>query len=295
VSGLAGAADSGWTVDSGRIDMSADGRFVVFAGEQVFTQRVFLRDRLLGTTEIVNVDSQGAPVNNGFAENPQISADGRFVLFSTSVAFVASDTNIFDDLYVRDRLLGTMEWVNVGTGGAQGDSVTFFGRMSRDGRHVAFWSGSTTLLGPGGDTNAATDIFVRDRLVNVTRRVSVAYDGAQAATGSSYFFSDGFAISGDGQTVAFDNPDANLLPPGADTNGRKDLFVRGVDAADPNGVDTLLFDNDRLTDSVLEVLDTGTSTLRTLCPATQAAVAGGMAAFLRPESSVGTLAVRRTR
>jgi len=290
VSGLAGAPDSGWTVDSGRIDLSADGRYVAFSGELSLTERVFLRDRLLGTTEIVNVDSQGTSSNTRFAENPQISADGRFVLFSTNAAFVSGDTNTFDDLYVRDRLLGTMDRVNIGTDGAQGDSVTFWGRMSRDGRHVAFWSSSSTLLGPGGDTNAATDIFVRDRLVNVTRRVSVAYDGAQSPIGSSNFFSDGFAISGDGQTVAFDNADANLLPPGVDTNGRKDLFVRGVDAADPNGVDTLLFDNDRLTDSVLEVMDTGTNTLRTLCPATQAAVAGGMAAFLRPESSVGTVA-----
>lgn len=289
VSALAGAADAGWTVHSGRIDMSADGRFVVFAAEFSLTQRVFLRDRLLGTTEIVNVDGQGTPSNTRFAENPQISADGRFVLFSTDAAFAAGDTNTFDDLYVRDRLLGTIDRVTVGTDGAQSDAVTFWGRMSRDGRYVAFWT-NAALLGPGGDTNAASDIYVRDRLVNVTRRVSVAYNGSQSPVGSSAFFADGFAISGDGQTVAFDSADPNLLPPGTDTNGRKDLFVRGVDGADPNGVDTLLFHDNRLTDTVLEALDTGTNTLRTLCPATQAAVAGGMSAFLRPESAVGTAA-----
>jgi Tol biopolymer transport system component len=287
VSGLAGAADENGIVDQGSVDMSADGRYVAFAAQIGFSlrQQVLVRDRLLGTTEIVSLNNQGAQNGGNFARAPRISADGRFVLFSSDAAFAPGDSNGFDDLFMRDRLLRRTERVSIGTDGTQGDAFTFFGRMSRDGRYVAFQTFSTTLLGPGGDTNSVVDTYVRDRLVNVTKRVSIAHDGAQATAASS-----GFAISGDGQTVAFANADPNLLPPGVDTNGKRDLFVRGVDDADPNGVDTLLFGNDRLIDSVLEVLDTGTTTLRTLCPATQAAVAGGMAAFLRPESSVGTVA-----
>ncbi len=202
------------------------------------------------------------------------------------------DTNGLADLFVLDRLTGTTDRVSVGTDGTQSDDFTFIGEISPDGRFVAFQTLATTLLGPGGDTNGINDIYVRDRLINVTKRVSVAYNGAQATVGNSTLSvaSIGFALAGDGQTVAFASPDANLLPPGTDTNGKTDVFVRAVNATDPLGVDNLLFDNNQLTDTVLEVLNTGTSTLQTLCPATQVAVANGMAAFLRPESAVGTVA-----
>ncbi len=286
MSGVAGAPDVFGDVDTRSVGMSADGRYVAFASTFGFSaqQQVLVRDRLLGTIEVVSLTSQEAPHNGNFARDPQISADGRFVLFSSSATnLVPGDSNGVDDLFVRDRLLGATERVTVGTDGAQGDVFTFLGQMSRDGRYVAFQTISTTLLGPGGDTNAVNDVYVRDRLVNVTKRVSVAANGAQATVAAT-----GFAISGDGQTVAFANADANLLAPGADTNGKRDLFVRGVDGGDPGVVDPLLFQNGRLTDDVLEVLDTGTNVLRTLCPATQAAVAAGMAAFLRPESPVGT-------
>src|SRR5262249_40489008 len=149
----------------------------------------------------------------------------------------------------------------------QADVATLFGVLSRDGRYVAFGTDSTTLLGPGGDTNGAQDVYVRDRLVNFTKRGSVAYNAAQTTSHAS-----GFRISGDGQTVAFASADANLLPAGTDTNGNADVFVRDANPADPLGVDTLLFHNNRLTDAVLETLDSGTGTLTTLCPATQVAV-----------------------
>jgi len=283
VSGLAGTPDEFSNVMND-VDMSADGRYVTFnaqIGVSPVSQSL-VRDRLLGTTEVVGIDTT-------LFSRQKISPDGRFILFSASTGLVPGDTNGITDLYVRDRLLATTDRVSVGTDGTQGDQFTFLGHISPDGRYVAFQTLSTTLLGPGGDTNGINDIYVRDRLINVTKRGSVAYNGTQATVGSnSLVASIGFAMSGDGQTVAFASPDANLLPPATDTNGKTDAFVRAVDATDPLGVDNLLFDNNQVIDSVLEVLHTGTSTLQTLCPATQVAVTGGMAAFLRPESALGT-------
>src|SRR5690349_7429247 len=68
--------------------------------------------------------------------------------------------------------------------------------VSGDGRFVAFQSRAANLV--PGDTNGATDVFVRDRLLGTTTRVSVASDGGQAA-GSSFSPS----ISADGRRVAF--------------------------------------------------------------------------------------------
>ncbi len=280
VSGLPGAPDQGSLLLAG-VDMSADGRYVTFDA-YIFPSplaQTLVHDRLLGTTKLVNYSE--APGGT----HPKISADGRFILFASWGSFVPGDSNGFEDLFVYDQLLGTTERVSVGTDGAQGNDATPDFSLSRDGRYVAFRTPSSTLLGATGDTNGTSDVFVRDRLLNVTKRVSVAYDGAQLTSDAL-----GANISGDGQTVAFQNAAANLLPPGVDTNGKADVFVRSVDAADPLGVDLLLFHDNRLTDNVLEVLDTGTNALHTLCPATQVAVAGGMAAFLRPESPVATSA-----
>ena len=282
VSGLPGSPDVGNPLLDD-VDMSADGRYVTYnyqIGVSVASQGL-LRDRLLGTTEVV---ASSTSIGNS---RQKISPDGRYILFATS-ANIVGDSNGKEDLFMRDRVLGATERVSIGTDGTQGDDFTFIGQMSRDARFVAFQTLDTNLLGPGGDTNGINDIYVRDRLLNVTKRVSIAYNGAQSTVGTTNYFSTGFAISGDGQTVAFTSADPNLLPPGTDTNGKKDVFVRAVDATDPLHVDNLLFHNNQLTDSVLEVLDTGTNTLTTLCPATQVSVAGGMAAFLRPESAIGT-------
>src|SRR5262245_60907667 len=85
-SGLAGAPDQQFgNVDSSSIGMSADGRFVVYSSAFGFsaTQRILVRDRLLGTIEIASVNDQGQQASGTFARDPRISADGRFVLFSS--------------------------------------------------------------------------------------------------------------------------------------------------------------------------------------------------------------------
>ena len=61
--------------------------------------------------------------------------------------------------------------------------------------------------------------------------------------------------------------------------------MRSVDAGDP-GLD--LFPDGALDDTLLEVFDAAAQTATTLCPADLVAVAAGRAAFLRPESPIGT-------
>src|SRR5258705_326839 len=113
--------------------ISADGRYVAFAsmatnlvaGDTNNTLDVFVRDRQPGTTELVSLDSSGAQANGNSGETLAISADGRCVAF-TSFAdnLVAGDANLFADVFVRDRQLGTTERVSVDSGGgeAKGDS-----------------------------------------------------------------------------------------------------------------------------------------------------------------------------
>src|SRR5262249_55407049 len=130
------------------------------------------------------------------------------------------DSNGFDDVFVHDLQTGTTERVSVGPGGLQANHQSAGQAISSDGRFVAFTSFATNLLGPGGDTNATEDVFVHDRLMNTTERVSVGPGGLEADGGS-----DTPSISPDGRFVAFVSVATNLLGPGVDSNGAKDAFI----------------------------------------------------------------------
>lgn len=88
--------------------------------------------------------------------------------------------------------------------------------VSADGRYIAFASEASNLV--GGDTNGASDIFVRDQTAGTTRRVSVSSSREQANGRSSYP-----SISDDGRYVAFESDAWNLVA--SDGNGVTDVFV----------------------------------------------------------------------
>jgi Tol biopolymer transport system component len=296
--GVEGNFASGTLGFSG-VAISADGRYVAFESTATnldppdangVSSDVFVRDRCLSsgtpiasctpTTKRVTVDSTGSQSNSASAV-PSMSADGRYVAFSSiATNLVPGDMNGAEDIFVHDRLTGVTERVSVDSVGReanQGSSMSMFA-MSADGRYVAFDTSATNLV--PGDTNTKNDIFVHDRLTGATQRLSLDSTGNQA-NDHSY----GAAISGDGGSVAFQTDATNLGPP--DTNAVSDIIVRG---ADPNdGASDITGDGDNK-DTVLGMLDTtqGSPISVSLCPADVVSVAGGVAAFLRPESAGST-------
>src|SRR5690242_10558967 len=211
--------------------ISGDGRFVAFqSGANNLVRRdangnevdVFVRDRKLGTTELVSVGSGGVQPDT-FVGLPAISRDGRFVAFySEADNLVSNDTNRIRDIYVRDRMLGTIEIASLAPDGSQ--SQGFFGSdepaISANGRYVAFWSDATNLV--PHDTNDLTDVFVHDCVTGKNDRVSVGPGGVQANDDSSAGGPP--ALSAGGRYVAFASAASNLVQ--GDTNGAYDIFVR---------------------------------------------------------------------
>ncbi len=100
--------------------------------------------------------------------------------------------------------------------GAEGNAASAAVALSANGRFAAFESAAGNLV--AGDTNGASDVFVRDRVSGVTTRVSVGSAGAEA-DGPSF----APAISADGRFVAFESAATNLVT--GDTNGVRDVFV----------------------------------------------------------------------
>jgi Tol biopolymer transport system component len=175
-----------------------------------------------GTTR-ESVNSAGVEAN-GYSVGGQLSAavsgDGRYVAFQSSATnLVAGDTNGYDDIFLRDRLLGTTVRVNVGPGGVQANRGAANPVMSADGRYIAYESWSTNLV--TGDTNNTGDVFVYDTLTATTVRASLGAGGAQS-NGASMQAS----ISNDGRYVAFNSVASNLVT--GDTNLRIDTFRRDV-------------------------------------------------------------------
>ncbi len=203
--------------------VSTSGRFVVFSsdgsdlvgGDGNGSVDVFLRDNQNSTTERVSLGTNGEGNAGGYGG--LVSSDGRYVAFSSdSTNLISGDTNAATDVFVRDRTAGTTTRVSV-TLGTPGDGGSYLQSMSSDGRYVVFESDASNLV--GGDSNGATDIFVRDTMSATTTRVSVASNGTEGDQGSF----DG-SISNDGRYVVFTS-DARTLDP-TDSGLHLDVFVR---------------------------------------------------------------------
>jgi Tol biopolymer transport system component len=169
-----------------------------------------------GVTTRASVSSAGIP-GDEFSFTPSLSADGRFVAFTSKADnLVAGDGNGVTDVFVRDRLAQTTERVSVASDGTEGNGASGSPRSSANGRFVAFTSGAGNLV--AGDGNARIDVFVHDRDTGETERVSRAIDGgdpdAESFLGS---------ISDDGSLVGFGSNATNLVDD--DGNGASDFFV----------------------------------------------------------------------
>ncbi|MGH2989642.1 MAG: hypothetical protein ACRDMA_07230 [Solirubrobacterales bacterium] len=214
--------------------VSADGRFVAFesdadnlSGVDVGGFDVFVRDVVTGSTTLVSrqSDGDGGAGGDGESFGGSISADGRFVAFSSRATNLSADTETGLNVYVRDLQANTTTLVSrqsAGDGGAGGDDASFIARISADGRRVAFASRADNLS--GADDNDLENIFVRDLQANTTTLVSRAAGAGGAGADDSSFRP---AISPDGRFVAFDSDADNLSS--ADDNAFLNVFLRDIE------------------------------------------------------------------
>lgn len=204
--------------------VSNDGQVVVFttsddnlvAGGTNFANDVYAHDFATGETKRISVSSGGGQANAA-CDQPTISADGRFVAFSSSASnLVAGDTNGKSDVFLHDRATGTTTRVSLSSSGEEGDNPSMDPALSADGRYLAFLSAASNFNTIGADQ---WEVYVRDLQTGVTDHVSMDMNGQPADLSA-----DAPSLSDDGRFVVFSSIATDLVP--GDTNNAQDVFVR---------------------------------------------------------------------
>jgi hypothetical protein len=229
--------------------ISGNGRYVAFRsiadnlagalGDTNSSADIFVRDLLLNQTTRVSVTDNEEEAFGGDSNNPSITADGRFVAFTSWASNLVpnlpaahrplpGDFNNTSDVFVRDTLLGTTTLVSVSPEGVPGIDISDSSSIaaSADGQSLTVVFRSLDMGGFAGSQVFAR-VLPRDPVTGgisnagTTTLVSASSAGV-AGNGQSGLMQT--SISGDGLHVAFTSAATNLVA--SDSNGCVDVFVR---------------------------------------------------------------------
>jgi hypothetical protein len=225
--------------------VSADGRYVAYSAAQNERTQVFVRDTCEGVstgcqtrTLLLSVTTDGTPGNND-SRAPSMSADGRYVAFSSAATNLVADAPAGRQIYLRETCFNAVsesckpstQLVSIDPNGTLIGSESILPSISGSGRFVAFLAvtpshAANKVSSQNGSTNSGyRQVFVRDTCIGAadctpkTTRISLHPGDASGADAKAA----GPAVSGAGKHVAL--PDA----------GTATLFTHGV------AVDDLVF------------------------------------------------------
>ena len=164
---------------------------------------VYRADLASGRIVLVDRSSSGAVADRG-AGNPDVSADGNRVAFTSTATNLGGGTSLNDDVYVRDLAAGSTTWASVPEDGNPAHSSARDPSISADGRRVAF---TQELPEFGYGAIDQDGVFVRDLAAGRTTLASTGPLGP-ADTGAIES-----SLSGDGTKVTFISDARNLGGP----------------------------------------------------------------------------------
>jgi hypothetical protein len=162
---------------------------------------------------------------NSYTNERVISADGRYVVFSSYADNLGGPFAAERNVYRRDTLLGRTELVSRenGLNGAVGADSSFGASASADGNRIAFVSAADNLSGIDNDTYM--NIFVRDMAAGTTILASRVSGVAGGAANETSLIPN---ISGDGTVVGFQSAATNIDTSQIDNNGQTDVYIRDL-------------------------------------------------------------------
>jgi len=221
--------------------VSKDGRYVVFSstvnslviGDTNAQQDVFLRDTTLlasdpNALKLISRSSISTKSGNGVSSQPFISADGKYVVFSSTASDLQpGDTNSQRDIFLYDVTSGTITAIvsrstaELSNAGSDNASVA----VDASGEVYVAFTGRSSNLGPSV-TGVRNNVYLWKKstsAIALLSRATTGGGGNQDALTS--------IISADGKYVAFSSIASNLEGAGTlDTNNVSDVFLYDITA-----------------------------------------------------------------
>ena len=209
------SATSDGTPGNGEADrpqVSGSGRFVTFdswatnlvPGVTTPGRRVYRKDLVSGVVQMVSMSDDDQPTD-AWSSLSWPDDTGRLVGFVSDAIDLADVRTTTRSVYLRNLGAGTTELISIGIDGRAADGASSRVMVSSTGRYVAFSSSGSNLTAAGGNGNE--QVYLRDRVTDTTRLVSVA-DGGGLGDARSYRG----MVSADGRYVAFASFAGNLVP-----------------------------------------------------------------------------------
>ncbi|QQP96297.1 TolB family protein [Lysobacter enzymogenes] len=247
--------------------ISANGRYVSFTSASPMLpgdpspgrSDVFLYDR--GTNELKRLGPPAllpdADIEyntlNGYSLSSSVSADGRYVAFSSNYrGLVSGPGSTSQQIYLYDIAAGTYVRASNTPSGGLPSMSSMNPRLSADGNRVLFFSSSMDLL--PNPVNSSPHAYVYDRrtgAIDLVDRPPGALPSPPTVVGSNgrpqTESEPLMSISGDGRYVAFASNATDLLAGVNSDSGRSVVYVRDTVAqtltaitfADPNHRDRM--------------------------------------------------------
>jgi PKD repeat protein/Tol biopolymer transport system component len=223
-------SSSGGDSDGASIDpvISDDGTTIVFSSSATnlveddanHVADIFRFDVLNNDLLRITASQENNEGNND-SDAPDISADGRYIVYESNATNLTldEDNNGVTDVFIYDSQTGETERVSVNSEDEEGNGISRNPSVSDDGRFIVFDSQSNNLV--DSDNNNVSDIFLRDRLLGETYRVNINDESIEANGSSSIP-----VISGIGTVIAYSSVASNLVE--NDNNSVRDIFVRDL-------------------------------------------------------------------
>lgn len=234
--------------------VSADGRYVAYSASENGHAQVFVRDTCEGVaggckaqTSLLSAASDGSAAN-GDSNAPSISANGRYVAFSSAATNLVENAPAGHQIYLRDTCAGTegscapsTHIVSTDLNGALTGTESFLPSISASGRFVAFIAVSQSHapqqagVAPGASNSGYRQVFVRDTCLGAsnctpeTSRVSMQPGDGASIPANTAAKRAGPAIGANGQSIALMGQSATFFTRSVAIDDRVFLAITKTD------------------------------------------------------------------
>ena len=211
--------------------VSADGRYVAYSASQNEHTQIFVRDTCEGSaggckaqTTLLSAASDGSTANDD-SNSPSISANGRYVAFSSAATNLVENAPAGHQIYLRDTCAGAQgsctpstQIVSIDPNGALTGTESLLPSISSSGRFVAFLAVTQSHthqpgVAAGAKNSGYRQVFVRDTCLGVsgctpsTSRISLQPGDGTSTTAKRA----GPAMGANGKSIALAGQAATLF------------------------------------------------------------------------------------